>query len=70
MIDKQIELSNNRHIRVKIFPGNQDNLMNNIYVVTTAEKRPLPMWATNTTRKTWNGLSTSNSTFPDRTHWS
>lgn len=41
MIDKKIELSDNRHICVKIFPGNQDNLMNNIYVVTTAEKKTI-----------------------------
>lgn len=39
MIDKKIKLDKNKKIRVKIFPGNQSELMNNIYVVTTDEKK-------------------------------
>lgn len=39
VIDKQMKLGKNKKIRVKIFPGNQDELMNNIYVVTTDEKK-------------------------------
>lgn len=39
MIDKKMKLAKNKNIRVKIFPGNQSELMNNIYVVTTNEKK-------------------------------
>ncbi len=39
MIDKKLNLDKNKSVRVKIFPGNQDDLMNNLYVVTTAEKK-------------------------------
>lgn len=39
MIDKEMTIGNDKHIQVKIFPGYQDDLMNNIYVVTTPEKK-------------------------------
>lgn len=39
MIEIKMKLDKNKNIRVKIFPGHQSELMNNIYVVTTSEKR-------------------------------
>lgn len=39
MIDKKLDLDGNKSVQVKIFPGNQGYLMNNLYVVTTAEKQ-------------------------------
>lgn len=39
MIDKKIKVDKNKIIRIKIFPGYQSELMNNIYVVTTDEKK-------------------------------
>lgn len=41
MIDKNMKLGKNKKIRVKIFPGNQSELMNNIYVITTGEKKTI-----------------------------
>lgn len=39
IIDKVIELKNGKKLQVKILPGHQSELMNNIYVVTTEEKK-------------------------------
>lgn len=39
MINKKIKLDKNKNIRVKIFPGHQSELINNLYVVTTGEKK-------------------------------
>lgn len=39
MIDKKMKLDKNKNIRVKIFPGHQSELINNLYVVTTDEKK-------------------------------
>lgn len=36
---ESIELPNHSNITIRIFPGNQDLLMNNIYVVTTPENK-------------------------------
>lgn len=41
MIDKKMKLGKNKNIRIKIFPGNQSELINNIYVVTTDEKKTI-----------------------------
>lgn len=39
IIDQQIVLKNGKELQVKILPGHQSQLMNNIYVVTTEEKK-------------------------------
>lgn len=39
VIKKQMILGRNKKVQVKIFPGHQDDLINNIYVVTTDEKK-------------------------------
>jgi L-ascorbate metabolism protein UlaG (beta-lactamase superfamily) len=41
VINKEIALGNNKKIQVKIYPGHQSELMNNIYVVTTEEKKSI-----------------------------
>jgi L-ascorbate metabolism protein UlaG (beta-lactamase superfamily) len=42
VINKQLKLGKNQKThQVRIFPGNQDELMNNIYVVTTEEKKTI-----------------------------
>jgi len=40
-IDQSVKLKNNKKLQVKILPGHQDELMNNIYVVTTEEKKTI-----------------------------
>lgn len=37
LLDKQVNLKKGQSLRVKILPGHQDELQNNIYVVTTVE---------------------------------
>lgn len=39
IIDKEIALKNGKKLQVKILPGHQSELMNNIYVITTEEKK-------------------------------
>ena len=39
IIDKEIVLKNGKELQVKILPGHQSELMNNIYVVTTEDKK-------------------------------
>ena len=41
IIDKEIALKNGKKLQVKILPGHQSELMNNIYVVTTEEKKTI-----------------------------
>jgi L-ascorbate metabolism protein UlaG (beta-lactamase superfamily) len=41
VIDKKIAFGRNKKLQVKIFPGHQDMLNNNIYVITTEEKRTI-----------------------------
>lgn len=38
-IDEKIKLKNGQKLQVAIFPGHQDKLVNNLYVVTTPEKK-------------------------------
>lgn len=40
-INKQMQLGRNKKIQVKIFPGNQSELMNNVYIVTTSDKKTI-----------------------------
>lgn len=40
-IDKSIKLKNGKKVNVKIFPGHQGDLINNLYVVTTEEKKTI-----------------------------
>ena len=39
MINQEIELNDGKKLQVKILPGHQSELINNIYVVTTPEKK-------------------------------
>jgi L-ascorbate metabolism protein UlaG (beta-lactamase superfamily) len=41
VINKEMILGNNKKIQVKIYPGHQGELMNNIYVATTEEKKSI-----------------------------
>lgn len=41
VIDKQIEYKEGKQLQMKILPGHQDELMNNIYVVTTKENKTI-----------------------------
>lgn len=38
-IDKEITLNHGKKLQVAIFPGHQDKLINNLYVITTEEKK-------------------------------
>ena len=38
-IEKEVTLNNGKTLEVKVFPGHQSEMMNNIYVVTTPEKK-------------------------------
>lgn len=38
MLDKKILLKNGKSVQVRIFPGHQSELLNNLYVVTTEDK--------------------------------
>ncbi len=38
-VDKEVTLDNGEKLQVSVFPGHQDDLRNNVYVVTTPEKK-------------------------------